>query len=351
MSLTFNNILNNSDEYNPQKNSYKIIIIVLSVFLSLLFITYLFAFSSPTGFGENKVVVVKEGSSLERVATELKENKIIKSEFTFKIIVRLIGGQSGAKSGSYFFKEPQNVLTVARRIAGADFRLTPMRVTIPEGSTIIEMSEILQISLGDSFDKEEFLKLTKGQTFLDNDISDNPFGSLEGFLFPDTYFFFPGIKNSEIISEMRRNFDTKMSPEMREEIVKRGLSIYDVITMASLIEEEARLSDTRRLVSGILWKRLSVGMALQVDAVFPYIIGKNTFEVTLDDLKIDSPYNTYLYAGLPKGPISNPGLDSILSAVYPKDSDYWYYLSDKDGDMHYAKTFDEHKVNKEKYLR
>lgn len=121
--------------------------------------------------------------------------------------------------------------------------------------------------------------------------------------------------------------------------------------MASLLEEEARTTETRKMVSGILWKRLSAGMPLQVDAVFPYIIGKNTFEITLKDLEFDSPYNTYKYKGLPPGPISNPGKDSILAAIYPTKSDYWFYLSDKNGLMHYAITFDEHKINKAKYLK
>jgi len=350
MSLAFNNIFSNSDEYNPRNNSYKIMIIVLGIFLASVAV-YFLILSPPSGKVSDKIITIERGSSLSKIASQLKEEKIIKSEFVFKAVVRFVGGQGGAKSGNYLFKEPQNVLTVARRIANSDFRLTTIRVTIPEGSTIVEMAEILGNSLGESFNKEEFLKLTKDQTFVDENISDKSLDSLEGLLFPDTYFFLPGMKNPEIISEMRRNFNVKMSPEIKEEIEKRDLSIYEVITMASLIEEEARQPDTRRIVSGILWKRLGVGMALQVDAVFPYIIGKNTFEITLDDLKFDSPYNTYLYKGLPKGPISNPGLDSILAAVYPKTSDYWYYLSDKEGDMHYAKTFEEHKVNKEKYLK
>lgn len=351
MSLVFNNILNDSGKSDFQGNNYKKIIIVLSIFLFLSASTiYFFTISSPAGSGSNKIIVVEEGSSLGEIAIELKNNEIIKSKFVFKAMVRFIGGEYSAKSGNYFFKEPQNVLTVARRVVEADFMVMPVKVTIPEGSTIDEISEILQNTISD-FDKEDFLKLTKGQIFFDNSISDKPVVSLEGFLFPDTYLFFPNVKNSQIIKEMRRNFDAKITSEIKEEIDKRGLNIYDVITMASLVEEEARLPDTRRIVSGILWKRLKAGMALQVDAVFPYIIGKNTFEITLDDLKVDSPYNTYLYAGLPIGPISNPGLDSILAAVYPKDSDYWYYLSDKEGNMHYAKTFEEHKANKEKYLR
>jgi len=351
MSLVFNNMLNDSGESGTQYANYKKIIIVLGVVLLLSALAfYFFAISSPLGFSSSKIIVVEEGSSLGEIATELKNGEIIKSKFIFKSIVRLIGGEHSVKSGDYFFKEPQNVLKVARRVVEADFMIVPVKVTIPEGSTINEISEILQNTIV-NFDREDFLKLTKEQVSFDNDMSDESTISLEGFLFPDTYFFFPNVKNPQIIKEMRRNFSAKITAEIKEEIEKRGLNVYDVVTMASLIEEEARLPETRRIVSGILWKRLGAGMALQVDAVFPYIIGKNTFEITLDDLKVDSPYNTYLYAGLPIGPISNPGLDSILASVYPKTSGYWYYLSDKEGNMHYAKTFDEHKVNKEKYLR
>jgi UPF0755 protein len=120
--------------------------------------------------------------------------------------------------------------------------------------------------------------------------------------------------------------------------------------MASLVEEETRTPADRRLVAGILWKRIKLGMPLQVDAVFPYINGKNTYEVTARDLKIDSPYNTYLYPGLPIAPIANPGLDSIKAAIEPAESPYLYYLSDRAGAMHYAKTFEEHKRNRELYL-
>jgi len=120
--------------------------------------------------------------------------------------------------------------------------------------------------------------------------------------------------------------------------------------MASIIEAEARTTESRRIISGILWKRISLGMPLQVDSTFVYINGKNTYELTSDDLKIDSPYNTYVYKGLPPTPIGNPGLDAILAALYPKTSKYLYFLSSKSGDMYYATTFEQHKRNKELYL-
>ena len=121
--------------------------------------------------------------------------------------------------------------------------------------------------------------------------------------------------------------------------------------MASIIEKEAHTSDDRRVISGILWERLKIGMPLQVDATFLYINGKNTYDLSVDDLAIDSPYNTYKYAGLPIGPIGNPGLDSLEAALAPMTSPYLYYLSDKSGKTYYARTFNEHKRNREKYMQ
>ena len=120
--------------------------------------------------------------------------------------------------------------------------------------------------------------------------------------------------------------------------------------MASLLEREVPLTYDRRVVAGILWKRIRLGMPLQVDAVFPYIIGKNSFNLTKSDLATDSPYNTYLYKGLPAGPIANPGLDAILAAVTPLPTSYLYYLSDKYGNLHYSATYEQHLANKHKYL-
>lgn len=126
--------------------------------------------------------------------------------------------------------------------------------------------------------------------------------------------------------------------------------ISDVIIMASILEGEALPKD-RQVVAGILWKRLSIGMPLQVDATFRYINGKGTYDLTADDLKIDSPYNTYIHKGLPPGPISNPGIDAISASLNPIPTKYLYYLTEKDGTIHYAKTFTEHIANKNKYLK
>ena len=138
---------------------------------------------------------------------------------------------------------------------------------------------------------------------------------------------------------------------LEEDIKKFGKSESDVIKMASILENEARLYESRQIVAGILWKRISLKIALQVDAAFKYINGKTTEDLTLDDLKINSPYNTYNRLGLPPTPISNPGLLAIKAAVNPIKTQYLYFLSDKSGNMHYAITLEEHAENKWKYLK
>jgi len=201
------------------------------------------------------------------------------------------------------------------------FPLLQVKVTIPEGYTVKDIAE--KFNRFDNFNKENFLKIAK-----------------EGYLFPDTYFLTGKETEKNIVKKMEENFKKKT-----------GDVEPKIVIMASLLEKEARTIEDKKIISGILWKRLEARMPLQVDAVFPYIINKISTELTLDDLKIDSLYNTYLYKGLPPAPICNPGLESIEAAKNPTDSLYWYYLSDSKNNIHYAKTFEEHKLNKIRYIR
>ena len=174
---------------------------------------------------------------------------------------------------------------------------------------------------------------------------------LEGYLFPDTYeiFFEEGIE--DIVRRMLDNFDRKLTLELKEEIASQKKSIFEIVTMASLIEKEVRTIEDKKIVSGILWKRLKSRMPLQVDATISYITGRKTTEITKEELKINSPYNTYKYKGLPLGPICNPGLESIKAAIYPKQSEYWFYLSTPEGETIFSKTLREHNEAITKYLR
>ena len=147
---------------------------------------------------------------------------------------------------------------------------------------------------------------------------------------------------------MLDNFDKKLTPELNKEIANQKKSIFDIVTMASIIEKEVRKMDEKEIVSGILWKRISIGMPLQLDSTVNFITDGNDPSVSIKATKIDSPYNTYKYHGLPKGPISNPGLGSILSAIYPKKTNYWFWLSD--GITHFSETLQQHNIAKAKYL-
>jgi len=165
---------------------------------------------------------------------------------------------------------------------------------------------------------------------------------LEGYLFPDTYWIRRGASLEEIVEKMKTNFQEKT----------KGLEITpEIVIMASLIEKEVKTKEDKELVSGILWKRLEDKMPLQVDATITYITGKRTTKISKEETQIDSPYNTYKYLGLPIGPICNPGLESIMAALYPKDSEFWYYLSSPEGKTYFSKTLEEHNIKKAKYLK
>lgn len=302
--------------------------------LALFFVVYFGVLLAPGDFARGTIATVENGMTLREVADALEKENVIRSPLLFKGAVVLMNGNGTVLSGDYFFNSRPTFLSVAWRVARGVFGLAPVKVTIPEGANVFEVAWLAAKKL-DKFDAKEFIRIAQKD---------------EGYLFPDTYHFLPNAEAAEVYRTMRDNFDKKIKP-LETAIKDSGKSMHDIITMASLLEEEARASDTRRLIAGILWKRLDMGMALQVDATFVYINGKNTFELTLADLADDSsPYNTYAHKGLPPGPISNPGLDSIVAALYPKENPYLFYLADLSGVTHYSRTFDEHKEKKFRYL-
>src|SRR3989338_4588890 len=174
---------------------------------------------------------------------------------------------------------------------------------------------------------------------------------IEGYLFPDTYEIFLEEGVAGAVNKMLANFEEKITQGLREEIEAQGKSLSDIIIMASLIEKEVRTMADKKTVSGVLWKRMGIGMPLQVDAAIAYIKGGKITKISLEDLKIDSPYNTYKNKGLPQGPICSPGLDSIIAAIYPQKTSYFYYLSTPAGRTIFSATLAEHNAAKNRYLR
>ncbi len=296
------------------ENSLKFILKIFVAFLIPVLIVFLIfiSWSSPRGFKENTIVSIEKGSSLREVSLILKNKNIIKSRSAFEAFVVAYGGEKHIADGDYLFEKKTRVYEVARRIAKKERHLEPIKVTIPEGYNVADIALAFSEKLPE-FDKDNFILKAK---------------EYEGYLFPDTYFVFTESSISEVISLMRANYKKKIEP-IRPLIKNSGRSEKEIIVMASIVEREAKGDDDRAMIAGILWKRILIGMPLQTDAAL----------------------ETYKNKGLPEKPISNPGIESIKDTLNPKSSPYLFYLHDKNGIIHYARDFNEHRRNIVKYLK
>lgn len=317
-----------------ERHFYKILeVIVLIIFICLLF--YGFFWKAPRDFPEHVLVTIEKGESLSLIAENFEKEGVISSSLWLKLFTVLKGGGKNVIAGDYYFPKPVNIFSISKMITEGKFGLSPVKIVIPEGLNSMEIAEVFAENLP-IFDKKEFIKEAR---------------DYEGFLFPDTYFFTPTSKPEVFVAIMVENFVRKVQ-SLQEDMEKFGKPIDEVITMASIVEDEARTIQNRRIIAGILWKRLRLEMPLQADVTFKYYNGKTTFDLTDADLEDkDNPYNTYANEGLPPTPISNPGLDSIRATIAPTNTEYLYFLSDKQGNMHYAADFEGHKANREAYLR
>lgn len=324
---------NNYKEWRQLHRLYDIGSLAFIAGVVVSFIYFIFI-APPLSAPYGALIKIPQGVSVEHAGQILKNKDIIHSSFIFSTIVRT-WGSVGVVAGEYSFADPEDVVSVALRLAVGEYQTKPVRVTLFEGYTAEQMGKVLAASLPD-FDEAAFVARAKPQ---------------EGYLFPDTYFFLPGSEPTEVYAVLRNTFTQKINrSDVQTAIQASGKSLSEIIIMASLIEREAPKGADRRIISGILWKRIARGMPLQVDAAFGYI-GVNLQEITKKDLQIDSPYNTYTNKGLPPGPISNPSLDAILAAASPQKSSYLFYLSDKNGTFHYSATYAQHLAYTNQYLR
>lgn len=298
-------------EHPVSKLNKKNAIYLLSLVLFLI-LFYFFFLGAPKNFPVGVVVKIEPGMSLRSVSLKLKNEQFIRSRVLFEAFVIVLGGEKQVISANYFFESKLSVYEIARRISKGEHDMAPVSVTIPEGFDRNQIGDVFVSKLSD-FNKANFLLQSK---------------NLEGYLFPDTYFFLTTNNEKDVIESMHKNFEKKINP-LLSEITISGKTEKDIVIMASIIEREANGNSDRDIISGILWKRISINMPLQVDA---------------------AP-ETYKVKGLPANPISNPGLESIKAAIHPKSTPYLYYLHDNDGDIHYAKSFTEHVKNKLRYLK
>ncbi len=329
----------------------RLIITVLAV-VSVVLAVYFFSGVNSSVSDQPTLIYfeVETGSSVKTIAKNLHQQQLITSANLFKWYVWYQGAQSKLLAGEYKLSPDMSLKEIADTLITGKAIDNEKQITVIEGWTAKQIGEYLESQR--LVTQEEFLKAiatdlwTAEYAFLAN----IPADTIEGFLFPDTYRIYTDATVEEIIRKMLDNLDRKLTPEVKQEIANQGSTIYDTIVLASIVEREALKDDDKRMIADIFKKRIAEGIPLQSDATVNYVTGKSELRPSYADLEVDSPYNTYKYAGLTPGPISNPGEVAILAAVYPTQNNYYYFISNDEGDLIYGRTYEEHQANIAKYL-
>lgn len=316
-----------------------VLLLIISITGSGLAFTYL---TSPVGSTDTNIVEfeVAPGSSVTKIANQLKAQNLIKQPLVFKAAVKYLDVASKLQAGKFELSRSMNVFELAQVLTKA--KSEQISVTLLEGWRKEEVAEYLKQTLmaaGVSFDPAVFLAQPSIK---------------EGYIFPDTYFLPLTVNEVSLAQTIEANFNQKTA-SLKPILDSSPYSLHQVLTMASIVERESRVD--RTLVAGILWKRLENDWPLQADATLQYAKGYSAYEKKwwseplAVDKEIDSPYNTYANQALPPAPICNPSLSSIQAALSPEASEYWYYITDTKGNMHYAVDYDQHLANVNRYLR
>ncbi|MBR1728406.1 MAG: endolytic transglycosylase MltG [Selenomonadaceae bacterium] len=282
---------------------------------------------------------IKEGMDAGEIARRLEREGIIESGLKFRILAKIEGYEDKLKVGNYNLSTGMSYDDLFKKLlAGAP---EIVRFTIPEGFTVKDIAK--RLANNGLVNEDDFLR--KAERFAPYGYitpNSNVFYDCEGFLFPDTYEVEDTVEAEDILMMMVEDFDYRLTSSMRSRAAEEGLSIYELITLASIVEKEVRFAEDRPIVAQVFFKRLKVGMPLQTDASLQYLMDAPKEDVSIADTQIDSPYNTYQHGGLPPGPIANPGLDAIEAVLNPANTDYLYFVADRNGHNHYAYTYDEH---------
>jgi UPF0755 protein len=279
--------------------------------------------------------MVEEGLSLRQVATSLEEKGIIKNKTFFLLWARLRGYGKSIKSGEYSLSPAMAPVKIFDILTRGIIITHP--VTFPEGFSAEQIGETLARNI--NVDKSEFLSLVHNSVILKKyGISGE---SLEGYLYPDTYQFSRVQSPESIIEVMTGRFNEVISP-LRKRIGETGMTLENVVTLASIVEKETGRADERPLIAGVFSNRIKKGMRLDSDPTVIYGIKDFNGNLTRDDLHRYTPYNTYVIKGLPPGPICNPGIESIRAVLYPADTDYLYFVAKNDGTHYFSRSLEEH---------
>ena len=330
-------------EFNPGQS---FVGILAAVVLGILLAFYSLILLWPQGNPYDSVkVTIPKGASLKEVSTTLQDYNIIRNERSFLLAVKTLGYEKDMPAGRFkLVKASTNFDIIDQLVNGIQVN---KRVTILEGWTIDVIAEELHDKIG--INQDEFKSACTNELLLWKwGISEK---TVEGYLFPNTYLFSEEEDVQDIIGRMINEYKQRITLEFRDRMQELGMEEKEIITLASIIEGEAIYDKERAIISGVYHNRLNIGMRLQADPTIQYIINDSPRRLLNKDLKIKSPYNTYLNKGLPPGPINNPGIESIKAALYPAETDYIYFVARGDGYHTFSKTKEEHNIAKRKFQK
>ncbi|MGL5506423.1 MAG: endolytic transglycosylase MltG [Paraclostridium sp.] len=329
---------------NYKNMNWKVIGLTI-VILILLSIGYVYIQIGPYNKNNKKDIIVEipNGSTLTQVSSILEENKLIKNKLLFKLVSKFKEDNNGVKAGKYLLSQKYSNSEILDILISGKIYNDGIKVTIPEGSTYKEVIKYLtNKNIGNAETYEELIN--NPEEFYEEYpfLNEKDITNLEGFLYPETYYFDKDLSEKEVIASMLKRFSEVYTNELKEKQEKMGLTLQEVVNMASIIEKEAVKDVDRPKIAGVFYNRLDIEMPLQSDATIQYIFEERKKIVSYSDLKIDSPYNSYLNKGLPPTPISSPGIKSIEAALYPEANDYLYFVATVEGSNNYSKTYEEH---------
>ena len=331
------------------------------------------SFYSPAGGGTERLVVIPQGSGTSQIAQILADEHLIRSALGFRLLARLDRADAVLRAGEYHLSSAMRPQDILLKLVKGEVVTYP--VTIPEGYTVARIGMLLEEK--GFFTRKDFEAAVQraydslapaavGATGGTGGIGAAPVGQapygfpmpprnqaykspLEGYLFPETYLYDKGMKSDEMVRAMLANLDHALDAKSKTRAAELKLSIHDLLTLASIVEKEAQVPAERPIIAAVYWNRLHIGMKLDADPTIKYALDDPGKIVTLKDLEVDSPYNTYRNAGLPPGPIGNPGKSAIEAVLWPADVNYMYFVAKGDGTHAFAATLDEHNRNVDRY--
>ena len=330
----------------------KVFLVALGFFFLCLFFAYWFFFSPPAGPHMTKSIMIKKGSSLTKVSIMLKQEGIIRDANVFTRMVTFLGKKKEVKAGEYEFHTRMHSWEVLNILAKGQVK--PHLVTIVEGCTLSQIAQLLDDL--EIVEKKTFLEESSSPTLilslgLPYSTASKPGPTLEGYLFPNTYHLLREMNSEEIIQMMVQQFKKVFNNDWIRSASHLGMSLKEVVTLASIIEKEASLPEEKPFISAVFHNRLRKRIPLQSDPTVIYGIKNFNGNLTRVDLQRPSPYNTYLNTGLPPTPICNPGKDSLLAALHPSPVSYLYFVSKNDGSHYFSSTMEEHNQAVWKYQK